>query len=380
MSHKISEEEREKIREHLDEERKIAEDLKRAFPKHQPIKEKIFEYFEPLKNLWKTGFNNYKSPYKNLERAKKAFFKKFIFPYHIPDFLLFNSIVLTNLYIIPGSFYKKINPFLTKKEAHIFLNLQPSYSSYLQYWQETKETENVITQAFLTAKTIARSFEPSFIALIVPSVSAKWLLWDEAADFLENFADQPSWIKKVKFTNDFLDFLKNHEDYKWNKNDWYGVLDFFANVLCTNDGFNFSGRTPQSLISLTNEWHIKMSRIAAIGKETWSGLPYLNKTYDDIPNEKTWAITQIKTEKDLHKEGKAMHHCVYSYLDKCLRGEVGIYRIESMNHMGDIKKEATVEIRRDRKIVQARALSNASISASCEKILRRYAKDNYLSF
>jgi hypothetical protein len=374
MSRKYTEEDLKRINCELERERKAQESLKRALPKRNKNNcNEVYEKWDFLREYWKSGWNKYKFPFKNLEHSEKDFFQKYICSYPVPDFLMLNSPQMIATIVSGKSFYKQWKLLFTKKEAHEFLNLKAPYIGYLNYSNEDIN----IAQAIIFAKTIARGFDPKTCYFIM-GISQKWYI-----SILESGCIKTLEVKAVKiieFTNRFLDFLVNHKDYQWDRDDWECMLDFLSNtVLYGNHDFNFSNRTPESLLKLTNEWHKQQEKLKGKdGCEKWDGLRHPDKTYT-LQDQSVWAITQIKDSKTLQIEGSKMHHCVYSYLPKCLRGDAGIYKVEHIDVFGSYKKEATIEISRYKTIVQAKGVSNSQLSNSCKSILKRYCQETGLS-
>jgi hypothetical protein len=132
MSRKLTKEQLKQITAQLEEEKRIEKSLKKTFPeKPKNNKEQVFEKWDFLKVHWKTGWSDYKFPFKNLERSEKDFFQKYIYCYTIPKYILFNSRAMTASIVSGESFYKQWKYLFTKKESHEFLNLKSPYLLYI---------------------------------------------------------------------------------------------------------------------------------------------------------------------------------------------------------------------------------------------------------
>ncbi|MEM7182326.1 MAG: PcfJ domain-containing protein [Spirochaetota bacterium] len=67
-----------------------------------------------------------------------------------------------------------------------------------------------------------------------------------------------------------------------------------------------------------------------------------------------WTITEVLSSDELYQEGKAMHHCVSSYLSSCLNGKTSIWSLRC-NGLRVLTLEV---IPKSRKIQQIRGLAN----------------------
>ena len=73
-----------------------------------------------------------------------------------------------------------------------------------------------------------------------------------------------------------------------------------------------------------------------------------------------------------------MRHCVASYADGCAAGICSIWSLKAM--VGNLVTERqTVEVNRDRVIVQCRGKHNAVPNGAVIKILRRWAANENLT-
>lgn len=141
------------------------------------------------------------------------------------------------------------------------------------------------------------------------------------------------------------------------------ILDFLLHKRRENPNFEFVGRgfTMKSLRKKTKDWHYELRRMRDIGNEVWYGIPivdqslqtseYINRT--KVIN--TWNFKQIKSAKELAKEGNAMHHCVLSYKHSCISGTSSIWSVTLGEYSPE--RKLTIEIR-DKMIVQARGFAN----------------------
>lgn len=107
-----------------------------------------------------------------------------------------------------------------------------------------------------------------------------------------------------------------------------------------NPSFEVTGRSPQALLGLLNQWHGTLGAASRQKKTTWSyhGLDWTweQKLHDDVQH--TWEVREILDSHELLAEGKQMHHCVYTYTDSCTKGRSIILSLRC-----DGKRTLTIE-------------------------------------
>jgi hypothetical protein len=87
---------------------------------------------------------------------------------------------------------------------------------------------------------------------------------------------------------------------------------------------------------------------------------------------KVWRIRELLTAAELTAEGRAMRHCVASYAGSCASGRCSIWAMEVESH-DSIEKRQTIEVNRQRVIVQCRGRFNARPTPQDVEMLRRWA-------
>jgi len=93
----------------------------------------------------------------------------------------------------------------------------------------------------------------------------------------------------------------------------------------------------------------------------------------DEEGDRAWAIQELVDSGALHTEGRAMRHCVYSYANRCRRGETTIWSLR-LRINGEEKRMATIEVDpRRRSIIQARAKCNLRPGVRSLEIIRQWA-------
>jgi hypothetical protein len=312
----------------------------------------------------------------------REFIKKFIYPYSMPEILLWASrqkesilekpspddcyiIRLSKKWIcdiVSGeSFYKRNKDRFTRAEAHWFLNASLSYDSL----------DSVIERMYY-AKCRAIGMNHK-LSVIISSV------------FVRKFGNQ--YIKHPLVIG-FLDLISRTTNYQFDSGIVSDISDFILNKVHEYLGdskFSLSGRTIISLVALANEWHRdlqreKEARDAARHQirhaDRWSGLGIENFNYqqDDF----IWTISEIKTFQALVNEGRKMKNCVASYDYKCATGQCSIFSVSRWYEINKITDNiATLEVNRsDRTLVQAKGKCNSKVTDKVMNIVTRWARKN----
>jgi hypothetical protein len=141
--------------------------------------------------------------------------------------------------------------------------------------------------------------------------------------------------------------------------------------------FSMKGPTLSSLLRLVTAWHAELAVTRERGSFSWKRCgvqPYrfLEKRSGDEPD-RDWTILELVDSAALQAEGRAMHHCVYSYAQRCRRGETTIWSLR-LRVNGREKRMATIEVEpRGRAIVQVRAQCNRPPGARSAAIIRQWS-------
>ena len=73
-----------------------------------------------------------------------------------------------------------------------------------------------------------------------------------------------------------------------------------------------------------------------------------------------WTIRELTTVRDLQAEGKAMSHCVASYVRSCRAGSKSVWSLQAANEEGASRRVMTICVKKTTRMVdQARGKSNA---------------------
>jgi hypothetical protein len=135
------------------------------------------------------------------------------------------------------------------------------------------------------------------------------------------------------------------------------------------------GRNPESLLRAVSTWHRRLGGFAIGPAVHWtaSEIKPLGHEEGEGSNRKIYTITELTCSHDLQYEGRAMTHCVASYISSCRTGRVSIWSLRVIDGTGQETRLLTLEVNnRDRQVVQARRRFNAWPSSKELSILHRW--------
>lgn len=152
--------------------------------------------------------------------------------------------------------------------------------------------------------------------------------------------------------------------------------------------FTMKGRTPQSLLTQSDEWHqyrrINLNRMKAAQtySSIWGGLNIPKFIYDNSDDH--FFIVQLLSTNALIDEVNQMKHCVGSYSNACSSGRCSIFSLRLTNHTKKIYERSlvTVEVRVQGSnliIGQAKAKANQKPEPYHTKIISKWAELNRIT-
>ena len=332
----------------------------------------------------------------NTKRQTMDFFRTFIYPYPIPEPLVFTSIqedLFEDEYgelrysqdfaviqkgrkwisdiVSGGSFYKKNKDCFTKTEAHYFLSSKVSYN----------DNSSLIAMYF-EAKCKARSLGQSLCAVVTTVFTVK---------FLHTY--------NCPIVKGFIDLLARHSDCRLTADELGDICDFvntkitkYQQSFVKSEPFSFNGRTIASVVSLANEWHTQHQReIRLLNRlgynsrqitqipEKWDGLGVNNFRYEN--DNHLWTIRQLCSVNEIINEGRRMKHCVASYAYRCSNYRCSIFNVSSFNRSTNTTESvATIEISSHYEIVQIKGKCNTKVGAKVMNVVSRWAQQERLKF
>lgn len=138
--------------------------------------------------------------------------------------------------------------------------------------------------------------------------------------------------------------------------------------------FSMRKRNPNTLLRLVSEWHNNLS------KKTVAQNLYFRKSgineYISKPSKnqkRVWRIIELLSGYALIREGDIMHHCIATYANACAAGKCSIWSMMFEDEQGK-KKLLTIEVNRDKLIVEARGKYNRWPNSKEFRRLKDWAK------
>jgi len=245
------------------------------------------------------------------------------------------------------SFRTYSSSYLTRKEQHLFLTLNhekqiPGFESH-----------------FWLAKCIAAGLASNFTTKLILKMHYRNI-------------DPTSYV--FKLTQDTINFFSRYNGML-RTNEFEDVLDFIFHHI-DEENFSYKGRTLASIISLSNRWHRDRPLLSRQNTQ------YMEATWPGLFNDKTWShtytlndiktlitIREICSFKELNKEGQKMHHCVSSYVNKCVAGMTHIF-----SYKANDENALTIEVSGNR-ICQIRGKFNRAHTNKELEVIRRWARE-----
>jgi len=258
-----------------------------------------------------------------------------------------------------GSLYKAgLNPWLTRKEVHAFLNPPPDLGLDEAFW-------HAIARSYTSDAGVALCIARSKVA---QSPRGEMAFWRTVARF---FCAHPAPLETMDDVCDYLAECRRHDR-----------------------GYSLEGRTLATLSRRMHEWHrdiAAVERIEAIRRRahargaaapaadaTWPGSPLSD--WEWVPSAKDakskgerFVVRQLKRAEDLVMESRAMRHCVSTYAAKCIAGHASIWSLRRCTK-DRIDRLLTIEVNRQDRAVQVRGFANRVARPDERNVLQRWAR------
>jgi hypothetical protein len=150
--------------------------------------------------------------------------------------------------------------------------------------------------------------------------------------------------------------------------------------------FSLKGRTANSLLRLTDEWLREVARATTDRPELmhWcASMVRGAEYYFETPGGELelYQVRELLSGRELHAEGQAMHHCVFSYAEACLLGQSAIFSLTVQAGRKAAKRLATIEVdirHGTAKVEQVRAKCNVSLGDEGRWMVRRWMQEQAL--
>jgi hypothetical protein len=154
------------------------------------------------------------------------------------------------------------------------------------------------------------------------------------------------------------------------------LIDYVREAKRVNATYSLKGRTLQSLLKQSDEWHKRSSHSVTLQYWQSSGIEgcKFEREHGHI------TVEELISTRELIDEGKKMRHCVGSYSHSCAKGRTAIFSFRKYSF--DMLEEilATIEVNISlKRIVQAKGRMNRPISNEVRKCMEVWAKKQALS-
>jgi PcfJ-like protein len=154
------------------------------------------------------------------------------------------------------------------------------------------------------------------------------------------------------------------------------LIDYVRETKRENRIFDLKGRTLQSLLRHSDEWHKKATLIR--GAQFWS--PSGIEGYKLEKKQEVVIVEELTGSKLLADEGRSMRHCVASYVHYCVTGKSAIFSMRKYTMGILLETMATIEVNLSlKRVVQAKGKMNRKISDEAKKHLEHWANKNELA-
>lgn len=248
---------------------------------------------------------------------------------------------------------------ITRKEADTFINY-PRYS--------VRECSSVIETGLFWSKFDISDFRPD-IRVELRRYFERGILITRLTGDSNFLTDLFRFIKKNELligagqVNPILDYIM-HERYQINDTTNFEIKNISLRHLCNN----------------MEEWHNQIACIRYNSgydrtKLTWRGSKINN--FDFTLKNTTYSIIQLKSGQNLFIEGNIMHHCVFSYIERCITGLSSIWSLRYQKDETTVRL-ATIEVSNNN-IIQVRKKANQLPGIIEKTIINEWAKSTGLT-
>ena len=145
--------------------------------------------------------------------------------------------------------------------------------------------------------------------------------------------------------------------------------------------FSLTGRTVEGLLQRVEAWHQQLgkSRKRFISWPKSSFPNWSRKVGKEESTQQLWHMVELTSSEELNQEGKALRHCVATYVHSCAKKRVSIWSLKLQS--GDlIQRKLTIEVcLQNNEVRQIRGLANRMPKPDEIRILQKWADENEIS-
>jgi hypothetical protein len=167
---------------------------------------------------------------------------------------------------------------------------------------------------------------------------------------------------EFRFWNETVNWIIRHAD-EMEDDESQLILNWARHAFTENRDFSWRGRSVQASLLRAQEYQRSLE-VRKAPKVVWEGMDHqLDWHYKD--DTVLWEINEITNSDALYKEGRAMSHCVGSYVHRCTSQRSAIFSLTRNK-----KRRLTIEIKPETgKIVQAHGKANRAAKKQEDDIL-----------
>ena len=192
--------------------------------------------------------------------------------------------------------------------------------------------------------------------------------------FIQNPMLEHSHIQPIV---DYIQHVKFERRTVWNPHRY----NEFIEIEPALPHYTLKGRTVASLLAAVDAWHrdLYMTTGSKTKKEPlfWKAAPIRNFRHREGTNDDTckmYEIEQLITSPALLREGRMMHHCVYTYTHACILGRTSIWSMTVQEGNSAKNNLLTIELSMpSNTVVQVRGKYNKLPSEMEMKVINRWA-------
>lgn len=154
------------------------------------------------------------------------------------------------------------------------------------------------------------------------------------------------------------------------------IIDYVREEKRLNRLYTLKGRTIQSLMRQSDEWHNRFAH----NKHNSFWKPCGIVGYREERKKELIVIEELTESAALKQEGKTMKHCVGSYAYYCAKGRTAVFSLRKLSGGFIQDTMATIEVNLQlKRIVQAKAKMNRPINEEAVKYMAEWAGKQALS-
>lgn len=245
-------------------------------------------------------------------------------------------------------------PFkLTKKGSHIFNQFKNDFLDQNRFYR---------TETIMSSPTVALIYS-QLRANNLPQILIMEVLRKDIYSQIDNIE---FWISTITLLyNKGLTF-ENHVS---------ALIDFIDfKILQQKEDLDLKRISLSNLLGHVNSWHYRIG-IYKKNPKKYNRLKFKTESIKGFKFqtiEKKYIIKQISSSTELFKEGKLLHHCVFSYLNKCHVNDCAIFSLRIINEQREERRLLTIEVRQNT-IYQIKGLYNRSYNENEYKIIKLWA-------